>query len=90
MNEGDFVAHGMKIGGNLRQNYDGISYVNFREDKNKIQKSMYIPWYLSSGFYRSNFYLFCEINRYIPITSSEECRTKRESQMSECTLHMIG
>ena len=28
MNEGNFVAHGMKIGGNLRWNFDGISYVN--------------------------------------------------------------
>ena len=29
MNEGNFVARGMKIGGNLRRNFDGISYVNF-------------------------------------------------------------
>ena len=28
MNEGNFVAHGMKIGGNLGWNFDGISYVN--------------------------------------------------------------
>ena len=30
MNEGNSVAHGTKIGGNLRRNFDGISYVNFR------------------------------------------------------------
>ena len=52
MNEGNFVTHGMRIGGNLRWNFDGISYVNFGGYRNQIQKSMYIPWYFS-GFYGS-------------------------------------
>ena len=42
MNEGNFVARGTKIGGNLRRNFDGISYsyVCISEDKNQVQKSM--------------------------------------------------
>ena len=50
MNEWNFLACGTKVGGNLRWNFDGISYVNFRgEEPNP--NSMYIPWYLASRFY---------------------------------------
>ena len=34
--------------------FDGILmefHMRISEDKNQIQKSMYIPWYLSSGIY---------------------------------------
>ena len=34
--------------------FDGILmefHMRISEDKNQIQKSMYIPWYLSSGLY---------------------------------------
>ena len=38
--------------------FDGILmgfYMRISEDKNQIQKSMYIPWYLSSGLYGSYY-----------------------------------
>ena len=50
MNERNFVAHGMKLEGIL----DGILmefHMFISEDKNQIQKLVYIPWYLSSSFY---------------------------------------
>ena len=39
---------------NLEGIFDGILmefYMRISEDKNQIQKSMYIPWYLSSSLY---------------------------------------
>ena len=38
--------------------FDGILmefHMRILEDKNQIQKSMYIPWFLSSGLYGSEF-----------------------------------
>ena len=40
---------------------DGILmefYMSILEDKNQSQKSMYIPWYLSSSFYHSRFSIY--------------------------------
>ena len=39
--------------------FDGILmefHMRISEDKNQIQKSMYIPWFLSSGHYGSCLY----------------------------------
>ena len=41
MIEGNFVARGMKIGGNLRQNFDGISY-----PKIDVHSMVLIRWFL--------------------------------------------
>ena len=41
--------------------FDGILmefHMRISEDKNQIQKSMYIPWFLSSGLYSSQHDIF--------------------------------
>ena len=62
MNEGNFVVLTQKLEGI----FDGILmefHMRISEDKNQIQKSMYIPQFLSSGLYGS-FLVFTSTNLF--------------------------